>query len=466
MARGSCSSGWVRRSRSCGSIATLIGSTARSSWTVGALFDYVSGHTPRAPRWLADNGLEWIFRLAIEPERMWRRYLLGNPVFLSRVLSEARRQSGRLRLTGTARRRGERWLAVLILVALAALAWHFNARPRHEAFSALPDTLRALAAAVVVFGRRRLRTRPAAAASAAAALRAAVGAADRRVRGRPRDDGARLRGRPVPRLARARARRPASRSALYAVRTRGAGRSSALDRLGWPAYLSFVVLVVALVPMLFVQHYAAPVGTGSDAHLAAGTGEFLKHAYPTGTNIHTPVNQMPPTWTSKYPIYYALAAVSSLSGLATWQVLAPLAAAMLALAAIGMFLVAREVFRALRGRSSLVAMALAGLDRMALYTMLNPYFNQTWGFFAMPFTVVLGWWTVQPGESWRRAGGGRSCCWRCSRSCSRSPTRSRCRSRRSRSSCSCGPAAGAGSRPASACSASATSTAAAGACCT
>lgn len=65
-------------------------------WTVGALFDYVSGHMPRAPRWLADNGLEWIFRLAIEPRRMWRRYLIGNPVFLSRVLSEARqRHTGR-----------------------------------------------------------------------------------------------------------------------------------------------------------------------------------------------------------------------------------------------------------------------------------------------------------------------------------------------------------------------------------
>jgi N-acetylglucosaminyldiphosphoundecaprenol N-acetyl-beta-D-mannosaminyltransferase len=61
-------------------------------WTVGALFDYVSGHVPRAPRWLADNGLEWIFRLAIEPHRMWRRYLLGNPVFLRRVLTEAKRQ--------------------------------------------------------------------------------------------------------------------------------------------------------------------------------------------------------------------------------------------------------------------------------------------------------------------------------------------------------------------------------------
>jgi len=61
-------------------------------WTVGALFHYVSGRVPRAPRWVADNGLEWIFRLGIEPQRMWRRYLLGNPVFLSRVVAETRRR--------------------------------------------------------------------------------------------------------------------------------------------------------------------------------------------------------------------------------------------------------------------------------------------------------------------------------------------------------------------------------------
>src|SRR6202011_2227169 len=64
-------------------------------WTVGALFDYVSGRVPRAPGWLADNGLEWIFRLAIEPQRMWRRYLLGNPVFISRVLTQARERHSR-----------------------------------------------------------------------------------------------------------------------------------------------------------------------------------------------------------------------------------------------------------------------------------------------------------------------------------------------------------------------------------
>jgi hypothetical protein len=37
---------------------------------------------------MADHGLEWIFRLGIEPRRMWRRYLLGNPAFLWRVMNE------------------------------------------------------------------------------------------------------------------------------------------------------------------------------------------------------------------------------------------------------------------------------------------------------------------------------------------------------------------------------------------
>jgi N-acetylglucosaminyldiphosphoundecaprenol N-acetyl-beta-D-mannosaminyltransferase len=60
-------------------------------WTVGSLLDYIAGRVPRAPRWLADNGLEWVFRFVVEPQRMWKRYLLGNPAFLSRVMSERQR---------------------------------------------------------------------------------------------------------------------------------------------------------------------------------------------------------------------------------------------------------------------------------------------------------------------------------------------------------------------------------------
>ncbi len=53
---------------------------------VGAMLDYVAGVVPRAPRWLTDRGLEWAGRLVIEPRRLWRRYLLGNPRFLARVV--------------------------------------------------------------------------------------------------------------------------------------------------------------------------------------------------------------------------------------------------------------------------------------------------------------------------------------------------------------------------------------------
>jgi N-acetylglucosaminyldiphosphoundecaprenol N-acetyl-beta-D-mannosaminyltransferase len=56
--------------------------------TGGAVFDYVSGELRRGPRFLTDNGLEWLARLLVEPRRLWRRYLFGNPLFLLRVLGQ------------------------------------------------------------------------------------------------------------------------------------------------------------------------------------------------------------------------------------------------------------------------------------------------------------------------------------------------------------------------------------------
>lgn len=49
---------------------------------VGAAFDFLSGRKPQAPRWMQESGLEWAFRLACEPRRLWRRYLVGIPIFL------------------------------------------------------------------------------------------------------------------------------------------------------------------------------------------------------------------------------------------------------------------------------------------------------------------------------------------------------------------------------------------------
>ena len=53
---------------------------------VGGLLDFVSGRIPRAPAWLRRCGLEWTYRLYQEPIRLFRRYVLGNPAFVLRVL--------------------------------------------------------------------------------------------------------------------------------------------------------------------------------------------------------------------------------------------------------------------------------------------------------------------------------------------------------------------------------------------
>jgi N-acetylglucosaminyldiphosphoundecaprenol N-acetyl-beta-D-mannosaminyltransferase len=49
---------------------------------VGAAFDFLSGTVPQAPRWMQRSGLEWVHRLATDPRRLWRRYLVDNPWFV------------------------------------------------------------------------------------------------------------------------------------------------------------------------------------------------------------------------------------------------------------------------------------------------------------------------------------------------------------------------------------------------
>lgn len=56
--------------------------------TCGGLFDWLSGRNPRAPEWMIRAGLEWLWRLALEPRRLGRRYLVGNPVFIAAVLRQ------------------------------------------------------------------------------------------------------------------------------------------------------------------------------------------------------------------------------------------------------------------------------------------------------------------------------------------------------------------------------------------
>ncbi len=54
----------------------------------GAMFDYISGSVPRGPRWMTNNGLEWLSRLLVEPRRLWKRYLFGIPSFFFKVVKQ------------------------------------------------------------------------------------------------------------------------------------------------------------------------------------------------------------------------------------------------------------------------------------------------------------------------------------------------------------------------------------------
>jgi N-acetylglucosaminyldiphosphoundecaprenol N-acetyl-beta-D-mannosaminyltransferase len=60
--------------------------------TIGATFDFVAGTKPRAPRLLRACGLEWLFRVGLEPRRLWRRYLLGNAQFMTGLLKDGVRR--------------------------------------------------------------------------------------------------------------------------------------------------------------------------------------------------------------------------------------------------------------------------------------------------------------------------------------------------------------------------------------
>lgn len=56
--------------------------------TIGAVFDFFAGTVERAPIWWQRHGLEWLYRLLKEPKRMWRRYIIGNTLFLWNMLKE------------------------------------------------------------------------------------------------------------------------------------------------------------------------------------------------------------------------------------------------------------------------------------------------------------------------------------------------------------------------------------------
>jgi N-acetylglucosaminyldiphosphoundecaprenol N-acetyl-beta-D-mannosaminyltransferase len=66
---------------------------ARLIWCVGSLFDVIAGEKTRGPDPFINCGLEWLTRLLKEPKRLWRRYLIGIPVFLLRLIADLTRNN-------------------------------------------------------------------------------------------------------------------------------------------------------------------------------------------------------------------------------------------------------------------------------------------------------------------------------------------------------------------------------------
>ena len=67
-------------------VARLAERSALTFIAIGAAFDFIAGTKRQAPRIMREHGLEWAFRLATEPRRLWKRYLVGNTVFVYRNL--------------------------------------------------------------------------------------------------------------------------------------------------------------------------------------------------------------------------------------------------------------------------------------------------------------------------------------------------------------------------------------------
>jgi hypothetical protein len=175
-------------------------------------------------------------------------------------------------------------------------------------------------------------------------------------------------------------------------------RSVPADAASWRTIAVALVIAVligaiALLPM-FRGGFMTVIGNGSDAHLAVGTAQFLQRNHPTGVDPSEAVDRVPLVWRSKPAIYLAYGAVARVAGMEPYAVIATLSAALLAFAALGFWLLARELLGAGPWGAG-AAMGLVGMNRIELFTGMHPYFNQTWGYMTTPFAIVLAWHVVR-----------------------------------------------------------------------
>lgn len=169
-----------------------------------------------------------------------------------------------------------------------------------------------------------------------------------------------------------------------------AGRTRRRAELLAPAAVALAVAALLASPMIRHDSFATVLGQNGDAHLATGAAELLRHAPPGAERPELPIDHMPPVWRSKYPIYYVLAGVSTLSGLDPVQTFGTVIAVVLALAVVGFYLLATAVVGA-GPLPALAGMLLVALDRLVYRLGFDPFYNQSWALFTFPFVLALGW---------------------------------------------------------------------------
>lgn len=174
-----------------------------------------------------------------------------------------------------------------------------------------------------------------------------------------------------------------------------------IAQLAVPLALCVLVAAVACLPA-FRSGFPAVQGQNGDAAIAVGTADFLQHAKPGTIEPELGLDRVHPFWRSKLPIYYGLAAVSRLSGQEPVEAFTGTAAVVLAFAALGFMLFVLDGLRA-PPLAALAALPIVALDRMVLFSVYGPYFNQLWALFALPFTLLFGWRFLQKPD--RRAAG-------------------------------------------------------------
>jgi hypothetical protein len=293
-------------------------------------------------------------------------------------------------------RRARDWLAPAPVVAVAVVAFlvaRASGVKAGPAFAALPDVLRAAAATLALFAVsgyalaerltpeplrpfRHLLMLPVGAMTSCLAL-TALGFAH------------------VPLTA-----------SLAIVLAGGAVASLVVARRPAPvdpavgAYVALGALLAALVLVpSFRASFATVPGLNPDAQLVSGLAVLFQHAPPQGTRLGLPVPELPDVWRSKVPIFYGLAAVSRLSGLAPVAAFPTVAALLVGLVAAGFGLVGRVVL-GLRSGWAVVVMAAVGLDVALLHVAVHPYWNQLWGLMSFPFALLFAWLAVAE-RDWR-----------------------------------------------------------------